>query len=165
MDNLIDYLAITIDCVELPSFTAEDVSKELDFCTTQWYPAESAAKFYTDMVADYNMNMMNVPEPPVKQEPRQPRKIKHSRKPLRRVKSNDRTVSDSEVEAFRVAFKTHRVRLGLTQAEAAKAISNVTNRRTSQTSLCRFENNQLHPNNMANLYPFFKQWVSVTSSQ
>ena len=68
-------------------------------------------------------------------------------------------ITDDAIDSMRLAIRRLRVKLGLTQAQAAKEMTSITGRKTSQTSLCRFENNQLHKNNMRTLYPAFKLWL------
>ena len=70
--------------------------------------------------------------------------------------SND--LSIDEIEKIRIEFKQKRIRLGLSQKQAAESVSKSV-RKTSQTSLCRFENNQLHKKNMISLAPHLKQWI------
>ena len=162
VETVIDFLAANIDCVQLPSLSGDEVSNELELCTGQWYNEHSASFFYTNMINEYIQE-----ENPLQQELRQPKKVIRPGKPMRRHRHRDisvKPVSKDQLKLFRLELRAHRIRLGLTQAEAAKSIGKVTNRRTSQTSLCRFENNQLHFNNMNNLYPYFKQWLLETQS-
>ena len=65
-----------------------------------------------------------------------------------------------EMDRIRVEFKQKRIRLGLSQKQAAESVSK-TVRKTSQTSLCRFENNQLHKKNMISLAPHLKKWIQL----
>ena len=158
ISNTIDFLASNIDCVELPSLSGDEVWHELEICPAQWYTDETGFAFYTNMV-----NQFNAESATQRIEIRQPKKLTRSGKPMRKGRKSDpisKPVSKEQLEEFRLELKSHRIRLGLTQSEAAKSIAKVTNRPTSQTSLCRFENNQLHLKNMNNLYPFFKQWIS-----
>ena len=160
IENVVEYLAKHIDATQLPCLSGDDVSFELELCTSIWYEYCDGSLFYNDMVKGYTYQN-------VQQSPYLPREA-----PTRKSKRNSRTspynksetVSKEELEAFRLELKTHRIRLGLTQAQAAKSIGKVTNRRTSQTSLCRFENNQLHIRNMFTLCIHFKQWVVTTQS-
>ena len=66
-----------------------------------------------------------------------------------------------EMNKIRIEFKQKRIRLGLSQKQAAESVSK-TVRKTSQTSLCRFENNQLHTKNMISLAPHLKKWIQLT---
>ena len=160
IENVVDYLAKDIDCGQLPCLSGDEVSFELNLCTSMWYDDFNGPCFYSNMVQGYSYE-----------------KVQHS--PYRPTKSNNKrckatnrttpykmseTVTKEEIELFRLQLKAHRIQLGLTQAKAAKSISKVTNRKTSQTSLCRFENNQLHIRNMFSLFPHFKQWVVNTQS-
>jgi len=72
-------------------------------------------------------------------------------------------ITDEAIDRVRLELRRQRVKLGLTQAQAAKQMTSITGRKTSQTSLCRFENNQLHKNNMRTLYPAFKAWLEYYS--
>ena len=65
-----------------------------------------------------------------------------------------------EMDKIRIEFKQKRIRLGLSQKQAAESVSK-TVRKTSQTSLCRFENNQLHKKNMISLAPHLKKWIQL----
>lgn len=65
-----------------------------------------------------------------------------------------------EMDQIRIEFKQKRIRLGLSQKQAAQSVSK-TVRKTSQTSLCRFENNQLHKKNMISLAPHLKKWIQL----
>ena len=65
-----------------------------------------------------------------------------------------------EMDKVRIEFKQKRIRLGLSQKQAAESVSK-TVRKTSQTSLCRFENNQLHKKNMISLAPHLKKWIQL----
>ena len=69
-------------------------------------------------------------------------------------------LSMEEIEQIRIAFKQKRIRLGLSQKQAAASVSQSV-RKTSQTSLCRFENNQLHKKNMLSLAPYLKKWIQM----
>jgi hypothetical protein len=89
-------------------------------------------------------------------------KIKSS--PRSRTNSSTSLDFQMDFDQFRTELKNHRLRLGLTQTDAAKSITKITNRKISQTSLCRFENNQLHTKNMKNLVPYFRNWVGKTST-
>ena len=66
-----------------------------------------------------------------------------------------------EMDKIRIEFKQKRIRLGLSQKQAAESVSR-TVRKTSQTSLCRFENNQLHKKNMISLAPHLKKWIQLS---
>ena len=66
-----------------------------------------------------------------------------------------------EMNKIRIEFKQKRIRLGLSQKQAAESVSK-TVRKTSQTSLCRFENNQLHKKNMISLAPHLKKWIQLS---
>ena len=66
-----------------------------------------------------------------------------------------------EMDKIRIEFKQKRIRLGLSQKQAAESVSK-TVRKTSQTSLCRFENNQLHKKNMISLAPHLKKWIQLS---
>ena len=68
--------------------------------------------------------------------------------------------SMEEIEQIRIDFKQKRIRLGLSQKQAAASVSQSV-RKTSQTSLCRFENNQLHKKNMLSLAPYLKKWIQM----
>ena len=178
--TIIDYLASTMDLVDLPTLSGDEVSVTLDS-----YPE----KFYTNMVQAYcndpciyaphmsdpymsdpymsdpYVSPVTSPDlPPSPPSKKAPKKNSNQRKSSRKgsIEPNDE-VNLEEIEVFRQKLKGHRIRRGLTQAQAAKEISELTNRKTSQTSLCRFENSQLHFKNMKALYPFFKKWVCLTS--
>ena len=71
---------------------------------------------------------------------------------------NDLTME--EIEKIRIEFKQKRIRLGLSQKQAAASVSQSV-RKTSQTSLCRFENNQLHKKNMISLASHLKKWIQI----
>ena len=76
----------------------------------------------------------------------------------RQQTKNDLTLE--EIENIRIEFKQKRIRLGLSQKQAAASVSQSV-RKTSQTSLCRFENNQLHKKNMISLAPHLKKWIQI----
>ena len=143
-EKVVDYLAQNVDCAQLPCLSGDEVFFELELCA---------------QIQDYESNgfitnMINSTYAPRKMKPKRARKSA----PYQKVCQ----ISAERVEAFRMELKAHRIRLGLTQSEAAKSIAKITNRKTSQTSLCRFENGQLHMNNMINLFPFFYDWVQQT---
>ena len=156
IDNMIEYLASTIDNVQLPCLSGDDVIHQLHLCTSKWYTDNTADYFYTNMIQQFPQQTQSIPD---RVRPHQ-RCGKATRR--RSPYASSRDVTNEELELFRIELKIHRVRLGLTQSEAAKSIEQITNRRTSQTSLCRFENNQLNQKNMKNLFLYFKQWLLKT---
>ena len=74
--------------------------------------------------------------------------------------TSSKDLSMEEIEQIRIEFKQKRIRLGLSQKQAAASVSQSV-RKTSQTSLCRFENNQLHKKNMLSLAPHLKKWIHM----
>ena len=76
------------------------------------------------------------------------------------VYESSQNMTLEETDKIRIEFKQKRIRLGLSQKQAAESVSK-TVRKTSQTSLCRFENNQLHKKNMISLAPHLKKWIQL----
>ena len=85
-------------------------------------------------------------------------KMKQTKSYHYRQQSSD--LSMDEIEKIRIEFKQKRIRLGMSQKQAAASVSQSV-RKTSQTSLCRFENNQLHKKNMISLAPHLKKWIQI----
>jgi DNA-binding XRE family transcriptional regulator len=144
IENTVDYLAYNIN-YDLPCLSEEDVKSALNFDISYWYNS------YNQMVTDYDFV------------PTSQTDLRTKIKTSPRSRSKSSSESNMDFDQFRIGLKAHRIRLGLTQAEAAKSITEITNRKTSQTSLCRFENNQLHTKNMQNLVPFFRNWMEKTT--
>ena len=174
--TIIDYLASTIDSVDLPALSGDEVTITLDCnnfsenfytCMLQSYGNEP---FVTDQyMSDPYVSPVTSPDlsqPPSPRKQKAPRKAFSKRK-ITRKNSMDGAdeILINEIEEFRLKLKQHRIRRGLTQSQAAREISEMTQRKTSQTSLCRFENNQLHLRNMKALLPHFQDWVFMTSYQ
>ena len=156
--NTVDFLAYNLN-YELPCLSAEDVKLALDFEISYWYKSYNQAvtdSFYElPSVTDYHYT-------PIYYQTDFQTKIKSS--PRSRTNSSTSLDFQMDFDQFRTELKNHRLRLGLTQTDAAKSITKITNRKISQTSLCRFENNQLHTKNMKNLVPYFRNWVGKTST-
>ena len=172
VDN-IDYLAANLGSVDLPILSGAEVYNELEISFHHFYDEFTANGFYTSMLYNYCndpvISPCTSPEvSPSNSPPPSPIQGQSGGK-IRRKSSKNRRDSgifeakSEDFDNFRLQLKRHRLRLGLTQAEAARSISTITNRKTSQTSLCRFENNQLHPKNMKNLYPHFSYWIQATA--
>ena len=169
----VEILAANLTISELPILSADEVYQTLEISFQPFYEQYGANNFYTQMIYSYE----NDPaiSPGAISPCSSPGAVSPSTSPLQKTTGKSRKSRKSrrdsgifegkseEFETFRMDLKRHRLRLGLTQADAAKSISKITNRKTSQTSLCRFENNQLHPNNMKNLYPHFRFWIQATS--
>ena len=85
---------------------------------------------------------------------------KWSPKAPRKKRSIPEDYSSAEIDEVRVGLKLKRIKLGLSQKQAAESVSKMV-RKTSQTSLCRFENNQLHEKNMKSLMPHLKKWIDL----
>ena len=112
---------------------------------------------------DYCATTFSCSQPPPQQIASSTKGLKCVRKMTRKRESGSKIGNDltmAEVEKIRHEFKQKRVRLGLSQKQAADVVAR-TVRKTSQTSLCRCENNQLHTKNMISLAPFLKQWVQM----
>ena len=55
--------------------------------------------------------------------------------------------------------KRVRIRLGLTQADLGTSLGAMYGKQFSQTTICRFESQQLSSSNMKRLVPLLKRWV------
>ena len=60
------------------------------------------------------------------------------------------------MEEFAREFKQHRIKLGFTQADVGVALGTL-----SQTTICRFEAQQLSAKNMRKLRPVLARWLKV----
>ena len=163
--TFLDQLASSV--AEMPQLSYEEINWELsqihdgyfaqqisDFATSYEsyspYSSYSASPDYQP----YSPPIIKVentwPYEPKKRSPKAPRK----------KRSTPEAYSSAEIDEVRVAFKLKRIKLGLSQKQAAESVSKQV-RKTSQTSLCRFENNQLHEKNMKSLMPHLKKWIEL----
>lgn len=69
------------------------------------------------------------------------------------------------LEAFAVAFKARRVKLGYTQTNVGQALASVHGTNFSQTTICRFENLQLSYKNAQKLKPILEKWLEEAEKQ
>ena len=67
---------------------------------------------------------------------------------------------DNEMEEFARQFKQHRIKLGFTQADVGLALGTLYGNVFSQTTICRFEAQQLSPKNMRKLRPLLARWLN-----
>jgi len=65
-----------------------------------------------------------------------------------------------EMEEFARRFKQHRIKLGFTQADVGLALGAIYGNVFSQTTICRFEAQQLSARNMRKLRPLLARWLS-----
>ena len=69
------------------------------------------------------------------------------------------------LEAFAIAFKARRVKLGYTQTNVGQALASVHGTNFSQTTICRFENLQLSYKNAQKLKPILEKWLEEAEKQ
>jgi len=67
---------------------------------------------------------------------------------------------DSDMEEFARQFKQHRIKLGFTQADVGLALGTIYGNVFSQTTICRFEAQQLSAKNMRKLRPLLARWLN-----
>ena len=164
----VDQLASTVD--ELPQLSYEEINFEL---------AQLHDDFFNRQISDYISNIeygyqysptwsyssnssddYQPYSPPLKIKAEPIAQTKKWSPKIRSKRCASEEISEHEIDEIRVSFKLKRIKLGLSQKQAAEAVSK-TVRKTSQTSLCRFENNQLHSKNMKSLAPFLKKWIQL----
>jgi hypothetical protein len=156
----------------LPELNGEEVFSILN--GFEFGSINDSALFFDQMIFEYSKFIQPLSSPVVSRSPSPSKsfKMKVSRSspvsPASPYQSNPSSpdmelITDEAIDRVRLEIRRQRVKLGLTQAQAAKQMTSITGRKTSQTSLCRFENNQLHKNNMRTLYPAFKAWLEYYS--
>jgi len=67
---------------------------------------------------------------------------------------------DDDMEEFARQFKQHRIKLGFTQADVGLALGTLYGNVFSQTTICRFEAQQLSAKNMRKLRPLLARWLN-----
>ena len=67
---------------------------------------------------------------------------------------------DDDMEEFARQFKQHRIKLGFTQADVGLALGTLYGNVFSQTTICRFEAQQLSVKNMRKLRPLLARWLN-----
>ena len=157
----------------LPELNGEEVFSILN--GFEFSSINDSALFFDQMIFEYSQ-FIQVSSPVVSRSPSPSKSLKmkcSSRvsspvSPASPYQSNPsspdlESITDEDIDRVRLEIRRQRVKLGLTQAQAAKQMTSITGRKTSQTSLCRFENNQLHKNNMRTLYSAFKAWLEYYS--
>ena len=65
-----------------------------------------------------------------------------------------------DMEEFARQFKQHRIKLGFTQADVGLALGTIYGNVFSQTTICRFEAQQLSAKNMRKLRPLLSRWLN-----
>jgi len=65
-----------------------------------------------------------------------------------------------DMEEFARQFKQHRIKLGFTQADVGVALGSLYGNVFSQTTICRFEAQQLSAKNMRKLRPLLARWLN-----
>ena len=152
----------------LPQLSYEDINLELAQLDNSYFSQQLSdyiqysypSSNYTsspEYYHSYSSSTPPTPPPPleIKTEP-----TRKATKPKKYRNRRDEDITSAEIDQIRVSFKLKRIRLGLSQKQAAESVSNQV-RKTSQTSLCRFENNQLHPRNMKSLAPHLRKWIEL----
>ena len=71
-----------------------------------------------------------------------------------------RSANDNDMEEFAHQFKQHRIKLGFTQADVGLALGTIYGNVFSQTTICRFEAQQLSAKNMRKLRPLLARWLN-----
>ena len=149
----------------LPQLSFEDINFELaqldnvgnyfNQQVTDYIQYSYPCSTYTSSPEYYHPYSPTLPPPEIKTEP-----TLKATKPKKYRQRHNEDIDSAEIDQIRVSFKLKRIKLGLSQKQAAEPVSNQV-RKTSQTSLCRFENNQLHPRNMKSLAPHLRKWVEL----
>merc|ERR1719220_711636 len=67
--------------------------------------------------------------------------------------------NSDDLEAFAKQFKQRRIKLGFTQADVGLALGTLYGNVFSQTTICRFEAQQLSFKNMCKLKPLLQKWL------
>jgi len=70
------------------------------------------------------------------------------------------TTRNDDMEEFARQFKQHRIKLGFTQADVGLALGSLYGNIFSQTTICRFEAQQLSAKNMRKLRPLLARWLN-----
>ena len=73
--------------------------------------------------------------------------------------ASTRSAAD-DMEEFARQFKQHRIKLGFTQADVGLALGTLYGSVFSQTTICRFEAQQLSARNMRKLRPLLARWLN-----
>ena len=174
--SFLDQLASAVS--EMPPLSFEDIHLELSqlhdhgffsqqltsFIEYQYSPYSTPSN-YSSSSPDYTYQPYSPPAVVVKHEPAwseqsPPKKWSPKMRQSKVRAAGGVEMNVDDIDAIRVAFKLKRIRLGLSQKQAAASVSEMV-RKTSQTSLCRFENNQLHAKNMKSLAPHLKKWCEM----
>ena len=75
------------------------------------------------------------------------------------VGPDERQPTQGELEEFAKKFKQKRIRLGYTQQDVGTELGTLYGNVFSQTTICRFEAQQLSYRNMCKLYVILRRWV------
>ena len=90
-----------------------------------------------------------------------------SPKPLKKVKTENTTqpLTKTQLADFAFAVKQNRIKLGFTQADVGTSLGALFGKHFSQTTICRFESQQLSAKNLNGLTPVLKKWVDLAISR
>ena len=173
--SFLDQLASTVS--EMPPLSFEDIHVELSQLHDHGFFSQQLTDFIEYQYSPYSTSTYSASSPDYTYQPYSPQPLTVKHEPIwsdqsppkqwspkmrnariRATGSADMT--NENIDAIRVAFKLKRIKLGLSQKQAAASVSEMV-RKTSQTSLCRFENNQLHMKNMKSLAPHLKKWCDM----